>query len=139
MPVKRKRSTLEKAEAAAALVSPEPESPVDASFDSSLDDNNTGAGALTNAAGTLAISECPYTVEFRSSRGNRQKRSKTTKRNKVATTDGGPPPHQDLDKTPPEDNTTVFVVRPDKQWQQLKKYRNFVGLFPLATPLPLLC
>ncbi|KAF8543399.1 hypothetical protein BDD12DRAFT_802016 [Trichophaea hybrida] len=125
MPFKRKRSTLEKAEPAAALVSPEPESPAAASFASSQDDN---VGALTNTAVTLAISECPYTVEFRNSKGNKQKRPKAAKRSKASTTntDGGPPPHQDLDKTPPEDNNTVFIVRPEKQWQQLKKYRNFV-------------
>ncbi|KAF8245905.1 BAH-domain-containing protein, partial [Wilcoxina mikolae CBS 423.85] len=133
MPVKRKRSTLEKAEsAAAALVSPEPESPGDGSFDSSQDDNTGAGGALANAAVALAISECPYSVEFRNSKGSRQKRPKAAKRSKVSTTttttttDGGPPPHQDLDKTPPEDNATVFIVRPEKQWQQLKKYRNFV-------------
>lgn len=72
------------------------------------------------ASSAPIIAECPYTVEFRSGARKTAARKRTRK---------APKEDQELDQTLPEDSNTVFCVRPDKQWDKLKKYRNFVGEF----------
>lgn len=47
------------------------------------------------------------------------------------TAHSGPPPAQQLDQELPED-TTVYTVKPKPDWDNLKKYRNFVGTFSVA-------
>ena len=47
------------------------------------------------------------------------------------TTHSVPPPVQQLDQELPED-TTVYTVKPKPDWDNLKKYRNFVGTFSVA-------
>lgn len=89
------------------------------------------------------LSECPFTVEYRSAakkasltakKAKNAKQAKMTtgaKRQKGAATKAvtGPPPKQELDQTLPEDmNSTVFTIKPKAKWDSLKKYRNFVGM-----------
>ncbi|KAF8469671.1 hypothetical protein BDZ91DRAFT_720681 [Kalaharituber pfeilii] len=73
---------------------------------------------------TVTPAECPFTVEYRQAK--KPLKGKKAKRHKTGpTSNTGPPPAQQLDQEPPED-TTVFTVKPKKQWDSLKKYRNFV-------------
>ncbi|KAL7269341.1 hypothetical protein RUND412_008004 [Rhizina undulata] len=69
--------------------------------------------------------DCPFSVEYRSSRKSLQK-GKKAKRHRTGDSEAsGPPPKQELDQSPPEDST-VYTVKPKKLWDTLKKYRNFV-------------
>lgn len=87
------------------------------------------------------LSECPFTVEYRSASkkaslaANKAKKAKQAKqpqqvkRQKLSKV-SGPPPKQVLDQTLPEDmNATVYTIKPKKVWDSLKKYRNFVGMW----------
>jgi len=71
---------------------------------------------------------CPYMVDYRSAaKKSAKSRAKSAKKQRTGpTTNNGPPPVQHLDQDPPED-TTVYTVKPKTRWDNLKKYRNFVG------------
>lgn len=85
------------------------------------------------------LSECPFTVEYRTgskkagqsaakAKKLKQAKQQQAKRQKGNSVIVGPPPKQELDQTLPEDlNTTVFTIKPKAKWDSLKKYRNFVG------------
>lgn len=83
---------------------------------------------VSGEASTPPQPECPFTVVYRTAK--KPLKGKKAKRHKTGPTlsSTGPPPQQDLDQEPPED-TTVFIVKPKNKWDNLKKYRNFVGMY----------
>lgn len=104
-------------------------------FNTSENFVDTGAGE-ENAA---PVSECPFSVEYKpnpSKKSLPNKGRKAKKYNKSGTPVQGTTPlrKQELDQKLPEDSTTVYLVKPKKVWDSLKKYRNFVGMFLLTLP-----
>lgn len=104
------------------------------------DDSSAAASDPADAEPAPPTAECPFTVEYRSSPSRRNlpyisDSGVKVKRAKKASTPAKPgpggapvlPPEQQLDQTPPEDQPTVYSVKPKGKWEALKKYRNFVG------------
>ena len=96
--------------------------------------NNTAAKADT-VMYSLVVSECPFTVEFRSIPGFRPSRAEPAKKRSKSLphTDGGARGGETLppQSLPFDGSATAFIVRPDEEWRRLGKYRNFVGSSPL--------
>ena len=110
----------------------------DCSSNNSSNNSNNMTGAVAKAdivMYSLAVSECPFTVEFRSIPGFRPRRAEPAKKRSKSLphADGSAsgsetPPPQSL---PFDGSATAFIVRPDEEWRRLGKYRSFVGSPPL--------
>lgn len=110
------------------------------------DEHTDGADHTEMEGAPVApMSECPFTVEYRTgtkkagqsaAKAKKQKQAKQQAKRQRGSSVAGPPPKQELDQTLPEDlGTTVFTIKPKAKWDSLKKYRNFVGrVFFFRTP-----
>lgn len=102
----------------------------------------------------LIVSDCPFAVEYKAA-PPATKRKKKKKGGAGNTGGGGYAPrqakrytksgipinpvgasrkHQEIDREVPFDST-LYAIKPRKQWDQLTKYRSFVGTFFLQPPL----